>query len=119
MPSKRLIWLGFEVDLERGQLLVLQLKIYSLMEQMKRARYCREMPVTVLASVIGRIMSMSLALGSLARMMTRSMYAVLNARSSWCHQVLLTPEALEELAFWLNNIDNFNGQNIWPKASAI
>ena len=119
MPSKRLIWLGFEVDLERGQLLVPQLKIDCLMEQMKRARYCREMPATVLASVIGRIMSMSLALGPLARMMTRSMYAVLNARSSWCHQVLLTPEALEELAFWLNNIDNFNGQNIWPKASAI
>ena len=33
-------------------------------------------------------------LGPLARI-TRSMYAVLNARSSWCRQVLLTPEALE------------------------
>ena len=61
MPSKRLIWLGFEDDLERGQLLVPQLKIDSLMEQMKRARYCQEMPATALASVIGRIMSMSLA----------------------------------------------------------
>ena len=38
MSSKRLIWLGFEVDLERSQLLVPQLKIDSLMEQMKRAR---------------------------------------------------------------------------------
>ena len=47
------------------------------------------------------------------------MYAVLNARRSWCHQVLLTSEALEELNFWLDNIDNFNGQNIWPEASAI
>ena len=114
-----MIWLGFEVDLESGQLLIPQLKIDSLMEQMKRAKYCSEMSATALASVIGRIMSVSLALGPLARMMTRCMYAVLNTRSSWCHQVLLTPEALEELAFWLNNIDNFNGQNIWPKASAI
>ena len=86
---------------------------------MKRARYYHEMPATALASVIGRIMSMSLALGLLARMVTRSMYAVLNARSSWCHQALLTPEALEELVLWLDNIDNFNGQTIWPKASAI
>ena len=47
------------------------------------------------------------------------MYAVLNAKISWCHHVLLTLEALEELTFWLDNIDNFNGQNIWPEASAI
>ena len=86
---------------------------------MRRERCCREMPVTALASVIGKIMSMSLALGPLARMMTRGMYAVLNAKISWCHQVLLTTEALEELTFWLDNIDNFNGHNIWPEASAI
>ena len=114
-----MIWLGFEVDLEGGQLIVPQAKIDSLMEQMKRARSCWEIPATALASVIGKIMSMSLALGPLAHMMTRSMYAVLNASSSWCHQVLLTSEVLEELTFWLDNINNFNGQNIWPKASAV
>ena len=80
VPSKQLIWLGFEVDLEGGQLIVPQMKIDSLMEQVRRARCCQEMPATALASVIGKIMSMSLALGPLARMMTRGMYAVLNAK---------------------------------------
>ena len=119
VPSKQLIWLGFEVDLAGGQLIVPQMKIDSLMEQMRRARCCREMPATALASVIGKIMSMSLALGPLARMMTRGMYAVLNAKISWCHHVLLMLEALKELTFWLDNIDNFSGQNIWPEASAV
>ena len=62
---------------------------------------------------------MSLALGPLTRMMTRGLYAVLNATSSWCHQVLLTSDALGELTFWLGNIYGFNGQNIWPKPSAV
>ena len=89
------------------------------MEQMRRARYCHEMSATALASVIRKIMLMSLPLGPLAHMMTQSMYAVLQARSSCSKQVLFTPKALEELAFWLNSIDNFNGQNTWPEASAI
>ena len=70
LPTKRLIWLGFEIDLDGGRLLVPQEKIGSLMGQMRRARSCQEMPATALASVIGKIMSMSLALGPLARMMT-------------------------------------------------
>ena len=32
--------------------------------------------------------------------------------------MLLTSEALEELTFWLDNINNFNGQNIWAEVSA-
>ena len=44
---------------------------------------------------------------------------MLNARRSWCQYLLLTADAVEELAFWLEHINTFNGQNIWPKASAV
>ena len=32
---------------------------------------------------------------------------------------MLTADAMEELSFWLEHIDKFNGQNIWPRASAV
>lgn len=119
VPSEQLRWLGFEIDLDRGQLTVPQTKIDCLIEQMKKASSRREMLAIALASVIGKIVSMSLALGPLTHMITRGLYAVLNTRSSWCHQVLLMSEALEELTFWLDNINGFNGQNIWPEPSAV
>ena len=58
---------------------------------------------------------MSLALGSVTRLITQSLYATLNSRVGWCHQVNLTDEALQEIEFWLSEISNFNGQQIWPK----
>ena len=38
---------------------------------------------------------------------------------TWCQTLLLTAEASEELSFWLKHIEKFNGQNIWPKPSAV
>ena len=34
-------------------------------------------------------------------------------------KLVLTPEALQELRFWLSEISKFNGQQIWPKPSAV
>ena len=37
-----------------------------------------------IASLVGRIISMSLALGPVARFMTRALYASLLTRQAWC-----------------------------------
>ena len=62
---------------------------------------------------------MSPALGPVTRLMTRSLYATLNNRNSWYHQLELTGEALLEIHFWHSKISSFNGQHIWPKPSAV
>ena len=72
-----------------------------------------------LASVVGKIISMSLALGPVSRLMTRSMYALLTARSHWNQPMDLTPEAKAELEFWCNQIDHVNGQEIWHSPSSV
>ena len=68
---------------------------------------------------MGKIISMSLALGPVTHLMTRSLYAVLNNKTSWCQNLVLTPETSQEIKFWLNEISKFNGQHIWPKPSAV
>ena len=57
------------------------------------------MQARLLASLIGRIMSMSLALGPVTRLMTRSLYAALNSKTAWYQKLTMTPEALGELTF--------------------
>ena len=79
----------------------------------------QSIPARVLASVIGKIIAMSLALGPVTRLMTRSLYAVLNSRLSWWQQLTLSKEAMEELVFWKNHMHKLNGQNLWPSPSAV
>ena len=62
---------------------------------------------------------MSLALGPIARFMTRGLYALVNNRHSWCHVLGFSPEALTELQFWLFNLERYNGQNIWHSPSVV
>ena len=118
-PSQRVEWLGFYIDLALGEFSVPTQKILTLKTKLAEAKEARLLPAKQLASLIGKIVSMSPALGSVTRLMTRSLYATLNSRIAWCHKVTLTEEALQEIGFWLTEISNFNGQQIWPKPSAV
>ena len=72
-----------------------------------------------LASVVGSILSMSLAIGPVARFMTRSMYTLLETRSSWWELLTISPEAREELKFWNACLADYNCQPIWHSPSAV
>ena len=118
-PVRKLTWLGFEIDLEIGQLTVPEDKLVCLCELLQSLLERAFVPAKVLASAIGRIISMSLALGPVTRLMTRSLYTVLNSKGSWCTQLQLSAEAKQELSFWLARVSQFNGQDLWPKPSAV
>ena len=70
-------------------------------------------PVKRLASIIGKIISMSLAIGPVSRLKTRALYTAINSRRSWCDSVSLPQNAKEELEFWFRSINSLNGKPIW------
>ena len=72
-----------------------------------------------LASLIGKIMALSIAVGPVVRLMTRSLYAVLNSRTSWFQKLYILPEAKDELEFWWESLPRLQGQNIWQSPSAV
>ena len=72
-----------------------------------------------LASIIGKLISMSLVVGPVARPMTRSLYAVLSTRQYWCQSLPVSCEARQEIQFWLDNLDNANGQGLWLSPSTV
>lgn len=118
-PRNCLKWRGFQIDLGKGKFKVPQCKLDKLKAQLCEVEKAQSVPARCLASLIGKIMSMALALGPVTRLMTRNLYVVLNSKTAWCQRLVLTPEAVVELNFWVHEITNFNGQHIWPQPSAV
>ena len=118
-PAQRMCWLGFDLDLIKGVVSVPPQKIQKLQKSLEAVDRCPHVPAKQIASLVGNIMSMSIALGPVARLMTRSLYTLLNNRRSWYERLLMSPEAAEELQFWQKCISDFNGQNIWRSPSAV
>lgn len=118
-PSHTIEWLGFRIDLSLREFSGPASKIDALKLKLLETKEAKCVPARVLASLIGKIISMSLALGPVTRLMTRNLYAVLNCRLAWCHRLTLSNEAFQEINFWLTEITNFNGRHIWPKPSAV
>lgn len=62
-PSVRIEWLGFLIDLDKGEFTVPDHKISSLNSQLREVTKAQFVTAWQPASVVGKIISMSLALG--------------------------------------------------------
>ena len=85
---------------------------------MSQTRKSAQIKARTLASIVGRIISMGLAFGTISRFMTRSLYAVLESRCAWCEMLTLSSQAREELNFWSSSLGEYNSQPIWHTPSA-
>ena len=52
---------------------------------------------------------LALAVRPISRLLTRQMYLAIESGSAWDHSCLFPPALLEELKFWVCNIESFNG----------
>ena len=117
-PQQAGKWLGFIVDLHSGNFFVPSEKLESLKSSIKAAYPLTRVPARSLASIVGKIVSMSLAIGPVSHLRTRQLYQAIDTRRSWCDSVVLSPDAREELSFWFQNIDELNGNPIWFSSGA-
>ena len=118
-PTQRLQWLGFVIDMSLGQIEVPQEKIARLLLVLEKVRHSAHVSARQLASVVGKIISMGLAVGPVSRFMTRSLYAVLESRIAWCEHLRLPEDAYKELEFWSTNLAEYKAQPIWHSPSAV
>ena len=68
-----------------------------------------------LSKVAGQLSSMHLAIGPLVRLFTRNMYRFIEKRISWFEQKLVSKNVKEELEFWRDNINIYNGYTFKPR----
>jgi len=81
-PSQAMEWLGFRIDLVKGMLSVPARKLKALQLIVNQARATTGVPARQLASIIEKIVSMSLGLGPNTHLINRSLYANLNKRTA-------------------------------------
>lgn len=90
-------------------------KLRSLLDGAVSDKY---VTIRQLAKIAGSVISISLAVGPIARLCTRQMYYAIESRTGgWDQRLTLLPALLEGLIVWLFNIDSFNGFAIRPQCS--
>ena len=93
-PQQTGQWLGVIIDVLTGRYFVPEEKIVKLMHSIDSVLATRLVPARLLASIIGQIISMSLAIGPVARLRTRVLYEVVNKRRFWSDKLQLSPLSL-------------------------
>ena len=101
-------WLGIVIDTIRMLFVIPEKKIVKLKSVL--TGLIHEFPslsVRDVARVSGFVISLTVALGLVARLFTRQMYFFIQLRKSW-DDVLVAPEGvLQELKFWLTHVEAY------------
>ena len=118
-PVQVITWLGIVLDTNRGVISVTHKRISKLKTSIVSIPqgHCSHVKVRDLASVVGQIISLTPCVGNVTRIMTRSLYAVVDQGVSWSSTIELTREARDELKFWNQNVDSLNGCSPWRAIS--
>lgn len=111
VPSQRALWLGFTADSAVLKMFVPPNKTQQL-TKLSRALLNGQTEATArnLAQFCGQVISMELAIGPLAQLMSRfSARLCADSAPFWDRAVTLDARVKAELRFWLENIDAVNG----------
>ena len=111
-PSTIGKWLGFEIDTHLMIFKVPAQKIQHLKNLIIECLSATKVTAKQISRISGRIISMSLAFGNIARLFTRQMYKFIESRKFWFKPEIISVELFSELKFWLEGLDNNNGFRI-------
>ena len=117
-PTRIGEWLGFVIDTMRMEFTIPQNKIDKVKAVIRGAIISRRCSARQLARIAGFLISLSIAIGPIARLFTRHIYLLVESRSFWSQLAYLTAPVLQELQFWNQNLDALNGFRIKPEFSA-
>ncbi len=110
--SQKKKYLGFWIDSLSMKVYAPQAKLKTLEEEVKNLISKRVVKPKELASIVGKINALEPALGMLARVVTRSGYALLAMHTdqfSWTGKLSLNEATVREFDFFLDNYASHNG----------
>ncbi|MCP3668061.1 MAG: hypothetical protein GY696_37160 [Gammaproteobacteria bacterium] len=112
-PVQIFRWLGVMIDCIRFVLSIPDDRVRACLELISFVmRPGSSVTARHLASVAGKIMSMSCVIGPIAQLQTRNLYHVILTRRYWDSVVYITEEAMEELRFWSENLIFLNERKL-------
>ena len=113
-PVQVITWLGVVLDTTDGTIKATDERIEKLNAGLVELVSCQppqKVYVKRVATVTGQITSLSPCVGSVARIMTRFLFSVVNSARSW--ESFLSDDSLSEISFWKNNVVFLNSKVCW------
>ena len=98
-PTQCIQWLGFVIYLSMEHIEIPAERLAVVKGKLQSICQLSLVPAKMLVSVVGSIISISLAIGPVSCFMTHCMYALLETKVSWWLRLEITPEAWQELKF--------------------
>ena len=89
IPSQVGSWLGFVIDLGKGWFTVPPHILQKLLDSVAKVAPYGRVSVRAVASIVGQIISMSLAMGPITRLRSRALYTFINQRWPWFDSIPL------------------------------
>ena len=98
-PTQQLPWLGHILNFKTGITAITEEKINKLKQSIRFAFSVNRIKVLQLASIAGQIIAMSLAIGSWARLMTRSMSFCISQKKELVFCTCTKPRCSKRIKF--------------------
>lgn len=111
-PSQRFEFLGLENDLQTLRYFVPDRKKQNIRKMIASALASPFVHVKYLASILGKLQAIYLAVGRIVRFCTRFCFNVIALAPNWKCWVKLTDFAKWELTFLSDNLDDFDGHSM-------
>ena len=89
-------------------------KVNKLQRHIREALHQNTVTPKSLPMLAGTSSSMYLAVGPLARLFTRNIYNQIAKALSWYQPINLNQKTIDDLEFWLHNIEQVNGYTFTP-----
>ncbi len=105
-------WVGLVWNLKENKLEIPERRLLSLHDSLKKVvKHNYFVSARKIASIIGKIISMTPSVGNISRLLTRQLHVVVNSRSAWDRKMYIGNDKLAvlEITFWLQNIRNLSG----------
>ena len=112
VPVQVITWLGIIWDGLQGKILITESRIEKALLHINNAIQVPRLSARSLASIVGKIISMSPVLGNLSRIMTRHCQMSVAAAQDWDSLFILDRYCLAELEFWKGNLSSVNARSV-------
>ena len=112
-PTQQLRHLGFLVDTLAGHFGIPEDRLAKLQAGLESLAAGHRVQARLAARVTGQTISMSLAMGNVARLFTRNMYNAIDTRLSWQSHIELNADCQADIDFWRGLPRQSLTQPIW------
>lgn len=109
-PTQEIVWLGLVWNTEINKLSVSNPRIQKLKGNIQNilegyTAGFKWFEVSSIASVVGPIISTQTVFGDMVKLRTGYLYYCILVRSGWNFYIMMSQEAVDELQFWVNNLE--------------